>query len=121
MPMDRAACWSFAVARIDTPVRVYLKISRKTTVPMTANTNPHHSPEGTTAKPRLRGSGGKISGKFRKVGVQIMYMIPLRITPNPIVTMITEMMGSPINGRSMRRSTRIPSTTANPSVRTKAK
>jgi len=51
------------------PVREYLKIRRNVMVPIMAKTNPHKSPEGTTAKLRFRGSGGKIWGKFLKVGV----------------------------------------------------
>ena len=48
---------------------------------MTAKINPQSRPEGTTANPRLSGWGGKISGKLRKTGVQIMYMIPRKSHP----------------------------------------
>ncbi|MBA7714466.1 hypothetical protein ES703_123491 [subsurface metagenome] len=90
-------------------------------VPIMANTNPHQRPDGTTANFRLRGSGGKIWGKLRKLGVHIIYMTPLRITPNPMVTIITEITGSPISGLKIRRSTMIPRTTAEARVRIKAR
>jgi len=70
--MERAACWSLAVARIATPVRENLKIRRKMIVPIIAKTNPHQRPDGTTAKLRFKGSGGKIWGKLRKLGVHII-------------------------------------------------
>ena len=121
MPMERAACWSLATALMATPVRENLKIVRNATVPIMAKTNPHKSPEGTTAKPRSRGFGGKISGKVWKAGVHIIYMSPFRIRPRPIVTMITEMIGSPISGLRISRSTKIPRIMAATRVRKRAK
>ena len=121
MPMERAACWSFAVARMAIPVLENLKIKRKIMVPIMAKIKPHKSPEGTTAKPRSRGFGGKISGKVRKAGVQTMYIIPLRISPNPIVTIITEIIGSPIRGLKISRSITKPRAHAIRRVRMKAR
>ena len=65
--------------------------------------------------------GGKISGKLRNEGVHIMYVRPLMITPNPIVTIMTEIIGSPMSGLNMRRSTTIPRRNANTRVRIKAR
>jgi hypothetical protein len=48
-----------------TPVRENLKITRKRTDVITAKMKPQRSPEGTTAKPRFKGLGGKICGKAR--------------------------------------------------------
>ena len=119
-PIESAACWSLAVARMATPVRENLKITMKTTVVISANMNPHRSPEGTTANPRFRGLGGNMGGKVRYVGSQIIYMRPLRIAPRPMVTMMTEMTGSPIIGLKMRGSITIPRMTAKTIVMIKA-
>ena len=82
MPMERAACWSLAVARMATPVRENLKIRRKMIVPIMAKIKPHQSPEGTTAKSRSQGFWWKDLWKScGKKGVHIMYMSPLRIRP----------------------------------------
>src|SRR4030067_2191449 len=62
-PMERAACWSLAVALMATPVRENLKIKMKTIVVITAKRKPQRSPEGTTAKPSFKGLGEKICGK----------------------------------------------------------
>ncbi|GAG48968.1 unnamed protein product [marine sediment metagenome] len=110
-----------AVALIATPILENLKIKRKIIVAMTAKIKPHKSPEGTTEKPRFRGFGGKISGKLRKEGVQIIYMTPLRITPRPIVTIITEIIGSPIRGLNIRRSITKPRANARKRVRMNAR
>jgi hypothetical protein len=48
-----------------TPVRENLKMKMNTIVVMTAKMKPQRSPEGTTAKPRFKGFGGKICGKAR--------------------------------------------------------
>ena len=69
--MERAACWSLAVARMATPVRVSLKIRMKIRVPTAAKIKPHRRPDGTMAIPRSNGSAGNISGKERKSGDQI--------------------------------------------------
>ena len=47
-------------------------------------------------------------------------MRPLRIAPNPMVTMMTEMIGSPIIGLKMRGSMTIPKTMAKTMVIAKA-
>ena len=49
-----------------------------------------------------------------------MYMIPRNTTPRPMVTMMTEMTGSPINGRRITRSTATPRTKAQTRVTRKA-
>ena len=52
-PMERAACWSLAVARIATPVRENLKMMMNRIVVMTAKMKPQRSPEGTPANTRF--------------------------------------------------------------------
>jgi hypothetical protein len=47
-------------------------------------------------------------------------MRPLRMAPNPMVTMITEIMGCPIIGLRMRGSMTIPRRTAKTMVMAKA-
>ena len=118
--MESAACWSLAVARMATPVRVSLKIRVKMMVPMAANIKPQRRPDGTMAKPRSRGSGGKISGNERYSGDQMTWVSPCRMLESPIVTITTEMMGCPIIGRRMILSRTIPITMAKPRVHKKA-
>ena len=85
-----------------------------------AKTNPHRSLEGTTAKFKSRGSGGKISGKDRYSGDQMMWVMLWSMKARPMVTMITEMMGAPMSCLRISLSMIRPSRKAKTRVPTKA-
>jgi hypothetical protein len=55
---------------------------------------------------------GKKEGKARPVVPQIALTKAVSTLARPIVTMITDMMGSPIIGRKIKRSTTTPNKTA---------
>ena len=64
------------------------------------------------------GSAGKMFGKGRSSVPQMPCTTALSSEERPSVTMMSEMTGSPIMGRRMSRSVRMPSSAEKTSVRT---
>jgi len=116
MPMDAAAVWSKAVARMATPSREYLKNSEKTVKSSAARMNAAMYTGEMGSPATKRGSCGSTSGKTRMSVPQNSCTRALSTVESPIVTMITLMMGSPIMGRSTSRSMARPRTTEKPRV-----
>ena len=109
MPIESATCCEKAVARMAMPERVERKKTVKRTSSAVTHDTLHRYPCETASGPRCTGSGGSTLGKGRVSVPQMPCTIALSTLESPSVTMITEMIGSPMSGRRTTRSSAIPS------------
>ena len=109
MPCASAACWSSATARIAMPCRERAKNRVKPTSATAAIAIAHNLFTGTVAPRMSTVPLGMKSGNARGRVPQMIWTIAPRTAASPIVTMITEMTGSPTIGRRMSRSMTTPS------------
>ena len=115
-PSDWATCWLSAVARMAMPVRENRKNTENAASRIRVPTKLQRCTGDTGTGPRWKGCWENSTGKGRVSLPQVMLSTPRMTLANPNVTMITEMMGSPMRGRSTPRSMTSPSRTATPRV-----
>ncbi len=113
MPIAIAICWSSAMARSASPVRLRRK-NQLTTATQTVAIAAVRSFSGESGRPpAMSGSDGKGSGIALGIPPSTRGVAPRMSMPRPRVTMITEIIGRPTSRRrTSRLKTRAPATVA---------
>ncbi len=105
IPIDWATCWLNAVARIATPALEYLKKTEKTASRKTESTKHQTNSRETGTPARSTISWGNSFGLYTRMSVPHTTATAERNTSDsPMVTMMIDMIGSPIIGRRIARS-----------------
>ncbi len=120
MPIESATCCESAVARMAMPGRAYLKNSVSTTSSTATQPALYRYPRAIGSGPSWIGSSEKTDGSGRVSVPQIPCTMARSTLERPRVTMITEMIGSPMSGRSTRRSSTRPRMAENAKVSSSA-
>ena len=104
------------MARMAIPSRVWRKKSHSAASTASAIGIDSTRPVDSTAGPITKSPAGRNDSNERGAGPQIALTAARSTDDSPIVTMIIEMMGSPISGRSTSRSMARASATASSTV-----
>src|SRR5262249_40372049 len=115
-PSDSATCWLSAVARIAIPVDEKRKKTENPASSASTTTKLHRCTGDTGTGPRGNGCWENRTGNGRVSLPQVMFRRPRITLATPKVTMMTEMIGSPMSGRRTPRSMTSPSRIATISV-----
>src|SRR5690625_2107501 len=120
IPIDDAACWSSATARIAIPNFENLKNTENMMSKIVTMINDHKYIGAIVTLEILTGVAGNMSGNDLGCVPQIIVTTPPSKLDNPIVAIITETTGASFNGLNTNLSTPTPTSALNKNVKIKA-
>jgi hypothetical protein len=109
--MAMATCWLSATARMAIPLRDFRKNQPKMARKARLTRAPSSWMGGTKSGPHTNGSSGMGSGSGLVSAPHSSGPSPRKIAASPMVAMTMAMMGRPMSGRSIERSSPKPNST----------